>query len=186
MIGFQYRNTPECLIHSKGLTPVMGFNRTHIVLYCHTQILTLQSLTTETGPEWTNCIIDKIFKNVEIVKFITTALKSVLKLVKLQSLVAKCCKMQKIQVCKIRKFCILLYYARKTDTTIEKTVSIFRPKYKSIQNLQTLQGHIFHILQHFATKLCGFTKFRMLFNAVVMNFTISKFLKILSIMQSVH
>ena len=62
--------------------------------------------------EWTNCIIDKIFKNIEIVKLITIALKSVIKLVKLQSLVAKCCKMQK--------------YARKIDTTIEKKVSIFR------------------------------------------------------------
>ena len=129
---------------------------------------------------------DKIFENIEIVKFITTALKRILKLVKSQSLVAKCCKMQKIQACKICKFCILLYYARKTDTTIEKTVSIFRTQYKSIQNLPTLQDHIFHILQHFATKLCNFTKFRMLFNAVVMIFTILIFLKIVSIMQSVH
>ncbi len=38
-------------------------------------------------------IMDKIFKNFEIVKFITTALKSILKLVKLQSLVVKCYKM---------------------------------------------------------------------------------------------
>ncbi len=45
--------------------------------------------------------------------------------------------------------------------------------------MQTSQGYIFHILQHFTTKLCNFTNFRMLFNAVVMNFTISKF-------QSVH
>ena len=75
--------------------------------------------------EWTDCIIDKIFENIRIVKFIITVLKSVLKLVKLQSLVAKYCKMQKLQACKICKFCILLYYARKTDTTIEKTVSIF-------------------------------------------------------------
>ena len=51
--------------------------------------------------QWTDCIIDKIFQNVEIVKFITTALKSVLKLVKLQSLVAKCCKMRKMQACKV-------------------------------------------------------------------------------------
>ena len=27
--------------------------------------------------QWTDCIIDKIFKNIEIVKFITTALKSI-------------------------------------------------------------------------------------------------------------
>ena len=39
-------------------------------------------------------------------------------------------------------------------------------------------------LQYFTTKLCNFTKFKMLFNAVVMNFTISTFFKILSIMQS--
>ena len=48
---------------------------------------------------------------------------------------------------------------------------------KSIQNLQTLKGHIFHTLQHFATKL---------FNAVIMNFTISMLLKILHIMQLVQ
>ena len=50
----------------------------------------------ESAGEWTNCIIVKIFKNIEIVKFITITLKSILNLVKLQSLVAKCCKMQKI------------------------------------------------------------------------------------------
>ena len=38
----------------------------------------------------------------------------------------------------------------------------------------------------FATKLCNFTNFRMLFNAAVMNFPTSTFFKILSIMQSVH
>ena len=42
--------------------------------------------------QWTDCIIDKIFKNIETVIFITTALKSILNLVKLQSLLAKCCK----------------------------------------------------------------------------------------------
>ena len=46
--------------------------------------------------EWTDCIVDKILKKVEIGKFITTALKSILKLVKLQSLVAKRCKMWKM------------------------------------------------------------------------------------------
>ena len=44
----------------------------------------------------------------------------------------------------------------------------------------------FLLLQHFASKLCNFTNFRTLFNAVVMNFTISRFLKILSTMQSIH
>ena len=64
----------------------------------------------------------KILKKVEIGKFITTALKSILKLVKLKSLVAKRWKMYACEDC---KFCIFLYYARKIDTNIEKTVSIF-------------------------------------------------------------
>ena len=46
--------------------------------------------------QWTDCIMDRILKKVEVGKFITTALKRSLKLVKLQSLVAKCCKMRKI------------------------------------------------------------------------------------------
>ena len=44
----------------------------------------------------TDCIMDRILKKVEVGKFVTTALKGILKLVKLQSLVAKCCKMRKI------------------------------------------------------------------------------------------
>ena len=43
--------------------------------------------------QWTDCIIHTIFKNIKIVKFITTALKSILNVVKLQSLVTKCSKM---------------------------------------------------------------------------------------------
>ena len=43
--------------------------------------------------EWTDCITGKILKKVEIGKFFTTALKSIQKLVKLKSLVAKRCKM---------------------------------------------------------------------------------------------
>ena len=39
--------------------------------------------------------------------------------------------------------------------------------YKSIQSMRTLQGYIFRILQHFATKLCNFTNISMLFLAVV-------------------
>ena len=67
----------------------------------------------------------KILKKVEIGKFITTALKIILKLVKLKSLVAKRCKMWKLQAYEDCKFCIFLYYAQKIDTNIEKTVSIF-------------------------------------------------------------
>jgi hypothetical protein len=40
--------------------------------------------------------------------------------------------------------------------------SNFRTQYKSTQNLQTLQGYIFRILQHFAIKLCDLTHFSIL------------------------
>jgi hypothetical protein len=40
--------------------------------------------------------------------------------------------------------------------------------YKLIQNLQISQGYIFRILQHFATKFCKYTNFKMLFLAAVM------------------
>ena len=58
-------------------------------LLCSTTINTFKVDPTQ----WTDCIIDTIFKNIKIVKIITTSLKSILNLVKLQSLVAKCCKM---------------------------------------------------------------------------------------------
>jgi hypothetical protein len=35
--------------------------------------------------------------------------------------------------------------------------------------MQTLQGYIFRILQHFATKLCNVTNITMLFLAVVVD-----------------
>ena len=46
--------------------------------------------------QWTDCIMGKIFKKVEIGKFITTALKSILKLVKLKILFSKRCEMWKM------------------------------------------------------------------------------------------
>jgi hypothetical protein len=39
-----------------------------------------------------------------------------------------------------------------------------------MQNLQIAQGYILRILQHFATKLCNFTNFKMLYLAAVMDF----------------
>ena len=75
-------------------------------------------------------IIDKIFKKNKIVKFMNTALKSVLTL---------------------RIFVISQFY----------------------------------ILQHFATKHGNFTIFKMLLNAVVINFAISIFLDVVSIMLKV-
>ena len=35
-----------------------------------------------------------------------------------------------------------------------------------LQNLRTLQGYIFRILQHFAIELCNFTHFSMLFPGI--------------------
>ena len=48
---------------------------------------------------------------------------------------------------------------------------------KTTENLPTSQGYIFYSSQHFTTKLCNFTKSRMLFQAVVIFFPISIFLK---------
>ena len=48
---------------------------------------------------------------------------------------------------------------------------------KTTENLLTSQGYIFYSLQHFITKLCNFTKFRMLFQAVVIFFPILIFSK---------
>ena len=53
-------------------------------------------------------------------------------------------------------------------------IALFRAQYKSIQNSQTSQEYIFHILQCFATSLHNFTKFRMLFLAVLLNIPNSK------------
>ena len=66
-----------------------------------------------------------------------------------------------------------------------------RNKFESDDNVKerTLTSIVFgflEIIQRFATKLCNFTYFRMLFNAVVINFSISTIFKILSTMQSVH
>jgi hypothetical protein len=46
-------------------------------------------------------------------------------------------------------------------------------QYKSIQNLQTLEGYIFYILQHFATKLCNFTNFSMPFAGIPLSIFVS-------------
>ena len=47
-------------------------------------------------------------------------------------------------------------------------------------NTKLQKGYIFYSLQHFTIKLCNFTKFKMLFQAVVIFFPISIFLKISS------
>ena len=98
--------------------------------------------------QWTDCIIDKVLKNIEIVNFIATALKSILKLVKLKSLVAKCCKMQKTKACKICKFCILLYYARGKLTLPSRKPYQFSVRNTKVYKIANFTGSYF---SHFTT-----------------------------------
>ena len=93
------------------------------------------------------------------------------KLIKLPSLVAKCCKIRKIYACEVCKFCTLLYYAYPQNGRNSPEVRPFCGKRNTnIQNLQTLQAYIFHVLQYFVTKLGSFTNFNMLFLASVKDF----------------
>ena len=69
---------------------------------------------------------------------------------------------------KVRKFCILLCCVRKCYHICAENGSNFRTQYKTQKytKLANLQGYIFRILQHFATKPCNFTHFSMLFLAM--------------------
>ena len=67
-----------------------------------------------------------------------------------------------------------------------KNGNFFRAKYKYIQNLQTLQGYIFRILQHFATKLCYSTNFKILFLAVAKRFRSSCLVRLLVYYANCH
>ena len=82
--------------------------------------------------------------------------------------------MRKIQPCKVCKFSILLYYARKSVTTMWKCGNAFSSVNKSIQNSQTLHYYTSDTFQHFKTKLHNFTKFRKLFPTVLKLFSNSK------------
>ena len=102
----------------------------------------------------------------EFGKSISTAGKSILNFIQLSSLVAKYCKMWKIWPRKVCEFCIILmYYARKSVTTMWKCGNAFSRE--RIQNSQTLHYYIFDILQYLTTKLHNFTKFRKLFLIVL-------------------
>ena len=89
---------------------------------------------------------------------ITTARKTISKLVKLQSLATKCCKMRKIKPCKICQvvsFCITSWNLR---------------HFWRIQNWQISQGCTFRIPQHFATKPCNSTISELHLSTVVIYF----------------
>ena len=75
----------------------------------------------------------------------------------------------------MRSLQILYIFELRTDkiTTFEpKVVKNSAHNIKNIQNLQTSHGCIFLILQYFATKLCSFTNFKMLFLAMVIDFAL--------------
>ena len=77
----------------------------------------------------------------ELGKFISTAGKSIINLVRLWSLVPKYRKMWKIQWCEVCEFCMLLYYARKSVTTFRKCGNAFPrviQKYTKIANFTRL------------------------------------------------
>jgi hypothetical protein len=77
-------------------------------------------------------------------------------------------KCGKYSLAKFANFVYFCIACRNCYHTWAENGSNFRTQYKSIQNLQTLHGYIFRILQHFATKLlCNCTHFSMLFLAVV-------------------
>ena len=50
-----------------------------------------------------------------------------------------------------------------------KVVQIFARNKNVKKNWRILQGYIFHIVQHIATKLCSFAIFEVLFSAEGMN-----------------
>ena len=86
-----------------------------------------------------------------------------MKLVKLQNLVAKCCKVWKIQPCKVCKFCICLYYVWKLlPFSAQKwpAISAHNTKYANFARLY------FHILQYFVPKFCNFTNFNKFFTGI--------------------
>ncbi len=129
--------------------------------------------------------IDEILIQTGRTKSITTARESILKLVKLQSLVAngnvvKCGKYSHANFANFVYFCIT---CRNLHHFWAESGANFCKQYKSIQNLLNLKCYIFRILQHFATKL---SNFRMLFLAVVMDFVLFAQIKISSIAGIIH
>ena len=75
----------------------------------------------------------------------------------------------------VRSLHILYIFVLRVEklTTFEpKVVKPSARNTKSIQNLQTSHCYVFLTLQHFATKLCDFSNFNMLFLAVVVDFVL--------------
>ena len=79
----------------------------------------------------------------------------------------------------LAKFANFVYFLLRTEKPCHigqnLPEAVRRAHYKNVQNLQTLQAHIFHIVQYFANKL---RNFEMLFLAAVTDFVLGAKMKI--------
>jgi hypothetical protein len=71
-----------------------------------------------------------------------------------------------------------LYHARENAPLSAQMWCIFPRVIQINTKFANFAGYIFRILQQFATKLCNFTNFNMLFLAVVMDFVLLALIKI--------
>ena len=92
-------------------------------------------------------LLDRILKNFKLDKYFITAGKSILYLVNLQNLVAKYCTIRKIWSCEVGEFCILLYYAWKTNTPGYYFAACSIKVYKIYQFRKTIFSLFHDILQ---------------------------------------
>ena len=96
--------------------------------------------------------------------------KNLLKLDKIQTLVAKCCKnTENIALRSLQILFIFVLRAQIVTTFRPEVVTISARNTNIIQNSQTLQSYIFRILQHFTTKLYYLANFIVFFLAVVID-----------------
>ncbi len=97
--------------------------------------------------------------------------KKLSKLEKLQSLVAKCCKIRmKYSHAKLAN--LYTFVLRVEIGNYNLVAYQFTHVIQKYTNLPTLKGYNFRILQHFATKLCNITNSKTLFLAVVIDFVL--------------
>ncbi len=78
--------------------------------------------------------------------------------------------MENIAVRSLQVWSIIVLRAEKITTFEPKVVKTSARDAKIYKNLQIPHRYIFLILQHFATKLCNFINFKMLFLTVVVDF----------------
>lgn len=147
----------------------------YVFFWNHRNIRCLKAIALTIGNSHSRLNFYLSTKN-EILQSYRTARKSILKLVKLHSLVAKCCEVREIQpckVCKIRIFCVTRGKPATSPANFGSNVVGFSARNTSIYNdLQSLLSYVFRIFQHFATKLFTCTNFEMLFPAVPIDFDV--------------